>query len=329
MIKRRDVIIAPGLYAIVLPIAAQAQQSSKPARIAVLASGSLETTGGQFVDVFKRRLRDLGYVEGKDVVYEIRWAHGKLERLPALAQELVTLNPDVILSMTGTAALAARQATTKIPIVFARSDDPVGIGLVNSLARPGGNVTGLSSLAGDTSPKLLEFLLAAVPKLSRLAVLSQSSDPTTAPALKNLQTAAQSVNVNVIAIEASAPAEIDTAFARMTREHADAVSVSASHLFFVQRSQIADLALKHRMPSIFALREHSESGGLMSYGQNLADSYQRAATYVDKILKGAKPADLPIEQPTKFELIVNLKAAKAIGLTIPEAFLARADEVIE
>jgi putative ABC transport system substrate-binding protein len=329
MIKRRDVIIAPGLYAIVLPIAAQAQQSSKPARIAVLASGSLETTGGQFVDVFKRRLRDLGYVEGKDVVYEIRWAHGKLERLPALAQELVTLNPDVILSMTGTAALAARQATTKIPIVFARSDDPVGIGLVNSLARPGGNVTGLSSLAGDTSPKLLEFLLAAVPKLSRLAVLSQSSDPTTAPALKNLQTAAQSVNVNVIAIEASAPAEIDTAFARMTREHADAVSVSASHLFFVQRSQIADLALKHRMPSIFALREHSESGGLMSYGQNLADSYQRAATYVDKILKGAKPGDLPIEQATRLELVINLKTAKALGLTIPSSLRARADEVIE
>jgi len=329
MIKRRDVIIAPGLYAIVLPIAAQAQQSSKPARIAVLASGSLETTGGQFVDVFKRRLRDLGYVEGKDVVYEIRWAHGKLERLPALAQELVTLNPDVILSMTGTAALAARQATTKIPIVFARSDDPVGIGLVNSLARPGGNVTGLSSLAGDTSPKLLEFLLAAVPKLSRLAVLSQSSDPTTAPALKNLQTAAQSVNVNVIAIEASAPAEIDTAFARMTREHADAVSVSASHLFFVQRSQIADLALKHRMPSIFALREHSESGGLMSYGQNLADSYQRAATYVDKILKGAKPGDLPIEQATRLELVINLKTAKALGLTIPSSLRARADELIE
>jgi len=295
----------------------------------VLASGSLETTGGQFVDVFKRRLRDLGYVEGKDVVYEIRWAHGKLERLPALAQELVTLNPDVILSMTGTAALAARQATTKIPIVFARSDDPVGIGLVNSLARPGGNVTGLSSLAGDTSPKLLEFLLAAVPKLSRLAVLSQSSDPTTAPALKNLQTAAQSVNVNVIAIEASAPAEIDTAFARMTREHADAVSVSASHLFFVQRSQIADLALKHRMPSIFALREHSESGGLMSYGQNLADSYQRAATYVDKILKGAKPGDLPIEQATRLELVINLKTAKALGLTIPSSLRARADEVIE
>jgi putative ABC transport system substrate-binding protein len=205
----------------------------------------------------------------------------------------------------------------------------VGIGLVNSLARPGGNVTGLSSLAGDTSPKLLEFLLAAVPKLSRLAVLSQSSDPTTAPALKNLQTAAQSVNVNVIAIEASAPAEIDTAFARMTREHADAVSVSASHLFFVQRSQIADLALKHRMPSIFALREHSESGGLMSYGQNLADSYQRAATYVDKILKGAKPGDLPIEQATRLELVINLKTAKALGLTIPSSLRARADEVIE
>jgi len=328
MIKRRDLIIAPGVYAIVVPMAAQAQQPAKPARIAVLAASSPETTG-RFFDVFMRRLRDLGYVEGKDVVYEIRWALGKLERLPELAQELVALNPDVIFTPTGSVALAARQATTKIPIVFARADDPVASGLAKSLARPGGNVTGLSSLASDTSPKLLEFLLAAIPRLSRLAVLSQTSDPTTAAALKNLQTAAQSANVNVITIEASAPAEIESAFVRMTREHADAVFVLASVLFFLQRRQIADLALSHRMPSIFSIREHSESGGLMSYGQNLADGFQRAATYVDKILKGAKSGDLPIEQSTRLELVINLKTAKALGLTIPSSLRARADEVLE
>jgi putative ABC transport system substrate-binding protein len=328
MIERRQLMIALGGLAIGAPLAAHAQQPGKPASIAVLASGSPETTG-HFIDAFIRRLRELGYVEGKDVVYETRWALGKLERLPELARELVALQPDVIFTATGSVALVARQATTQIPIVFAVADDPVASGLAKSLARPGGNVTGLASLAGDTSPKLLELLLAAVPKLSRLAVLSQSTDPTTAAALKNLRTAAQSVNVNVITFEASTPAEIESAFARMAREHADAVFVSNSILFFSQRRQIADLALSHRIASIAVQREYPESGCLMNYGLNLADNFRGAATYVDKILKGAKPGDLPIEQATRFELVINLKTAKALGLAIPTSLRLRADEVIE
>ena len=325
MIRRRDLTIAL-LGVLAAPLGAQAQ-STKPARVAVLAPSSPDV-GGHLVDAFTRRLRELGYVEGKNVVFEIRWARGKLDRLPELAQELVALNPDVIFTTSGTVALALRQATTKIPIVFGISDDPVASGLAQSLARPGGNATGLSSLASDTSPKLLESLLAVLPRLSRLAVLSNPSDPTTAAALKNLRAAAQSSNVDVIAIDASDPAEIESAFARMTREHAGAVFVSSSPQFFFQRRQIADLALRHRLPSLFALREYSESGGLMSYGRNYAESCQRAADYVDKILKGAKPGDLPIEQATRLELVINLKTAKALGLTIPQSLLLRADEVI-
>jgi putative ABC transport system substrate-binding protein len=328
MIERRKLMIALGGLAIGAPLAVHAQQPVKPARIAMLASGNPETTGYLF-DAFKQRMRDLGYVEGKDVVYETRWALGKLERLPELARELVALQPDLIFTGTGAVALVARQATTQIPIVFAYADDPVASGLAKSLARPGGNVTGLSSLASDTSPKLLELLLAAVPKLSRLAVLSQSTDPTTAAALKNLQTAAQSVNVNVITFEASTPAEIESAFVRMAREHADAVFVSNSILFLIQRRQIADLALSHRIASIAGIREFPESGCLMNYGQNIADNFRGAATYVDKILKGAKPGDLPVEQATRFELVINLKTAKALGLAIPASLRLRADEVIE
>lgn len=327
MITRRDLTIALlGAHALAAPLGAQTQ-AAKPARVAVLGTSSPET-GGFLVDAFMRRLRELGYSEGKNVGFEIRWARGHLERLPELAQELVALNPDVIFTTTGTAALVVRQATTKTPIVFGASDDPVASGLAQSLARPGGNATGVSTLASDTSPKLLEFLLAAVPGLSRLAVLSDPSDPTTAAALRNLRTAAQSLNVDVIALDASDPAEIESAFARMTREHAGAVLVSGSTRFFFQRRLIADLALRHRLPSVFAVRESTESGGLMSYGRNLAEGSQHAADYVDKILKGAKPGDLPIEQATRLELVINLKTAKALGLTIPQSLLLRADEVI-
>jgi putative ABC transport system substrate-binding protein len=284
--------------------------------------------GGFLVDAFMRRLRELGYAEGKNVGFDIRWARGRLEQLPELVQELLALNPDVIFTTSGNGALAFRQATTKTPIVFGGSDDPVAVGLAQSLARPGGNATGVSNLASDTSPKLLEFLLAAVPGLSRLAVLSDPSDPTTVAALKNLRSAAQSLNVDVIVFDALEPAEIEGAFARMTREHAGAVLVSSSTRFFFQRRLIADLALGHGLPSVFVWRQGTESGGLMSYGRNLAEGPQRAADYVDKILKGARPGDLPIEQATRLELVINLKTAKALGLTIPQ-LLPRADEVIQ
>jgi putative tryptophan/tyrosine transport system substrate-binding protein len=328
VIDRRGLLKALGVSAMTLPAARAQQQSAKPARVAVLASSSPET-GGYLVDAFTRRMRELGYVEGNNVAFEIRWARGKLERLPELAQELVALSPDVIFTTTGAVALAVRQASTKIPIVFGNSDDPVASGLAQSLARPGGNATGLSSLTSDVSPKLLEFLLAAVPRLSRLAVLSQPADATTAAALKNLQAAAQSLNLEVISVDAADPAQIEGAFARMTREHAGAVLVSNSALFFFQARRIADLALKHRLPSIYALREFSEFGGLMSYGANLADNFRGAATYVDKILKGAKPGDMPIEQVTRLDLVINLKTAKALGVTIPQSLLLRADELIQ
>jgi putative tryptophan/tyrosine transport system substrate-binding protein len=327
MIRRRDLTIALlGVHALAAPLGAQAQPA-KPARVGVLGTSSPET-GGYLVDAFTRRLRELGYVEGKNVGFEIRWARGHLERLPELAQELVALNPDVIFTTTGNGALAVRQATTQTPIVFGSSEDPVAGGLAQSLARPGGNATGLSTIGSDTSPKLLEFLLAAVPGLSRLAVLSDPSDATTTAALKNLQTAAQSLNVDVIAFDAADPAEIESGFARMTREHAGAVLVSSATRFFFQRRLIADLALRHRLPSVSAMREITESGGLMSYDRNQAVSSQRAADYVDKILKGAKPGDLPIEKATRLELVINLKTAKALGLTIPQSLLLRADKVI-
>ena len=327
MITRRDVTIALlGVYALAGPLSAQTQ-TAKPARVAVLGTSSPEM-GGFLVDAFMRRLRELGYVEGKNVAFETRWARGHLEQLPELVQELLALNPDVIFTTTGNAALAVRQATTKTPIVFGGSDDPVAVGLAQSLARPGGNATGVSNLASDTSPKLLEFLLAAVPGLSRLAVLSDPSDLTTVAALKNLRSAAQSLNVDVIVFDALEPAEIESAFARMTREYAGAVLVSSSTRFFFQRRLIADLALRHGLPSLFAWRQGTESGGLMSYGRNLAEGSERAADYVDKILKGARPGDLPIEQATRLELVINLKTAKALGLTIPQ-LLPRADEVIQ
>ena len=327
MITRRDLTIALlGVHGLAAPLGAQTQ-ATRPARVAVLGTASPEVSGS-IVDAFIRRLRELGYVEGKNVGFEIRWARGHLEQLPELVQELLALNPDVIFTTTGNAALAVRQATTKTPIVFGGSDDPVAVGLAQSLARPGGNATGVSNLATDVSPKLLEFLLAAVPGLSRPAILSDPSDPTIVAPLKNLRVAAQSLNVDVIVFDASDPAEIESAFARMTREHAGAVLVLSATRFFLQRRPIADLALGHRLPSVFAWRQATESGGLMSYGRSLTEGSQRAADYVDKILKGARPGELPIEQATRFELVINLKTAKALGLTIPQSLLLRADEVI-
>jgi putative ABC transport system substrate-binding protein len=309
-----------------LPLA-EAQQPTKTARIAVLGFTTPEGAGFA-IAALKQGLQELGYVEDRNAVFEIRWAGGKRERLSDLAKELVALKPDVIVATSTVTALAARRATTTIPIVVASAADPVGGGLVKSLARPGGNVTGLSNLSADFSPKLLEFLLAVVPRLSLVAVLSNSSNPINATIVRNIQIEAQRLNLNVLLIEAQAPAEIENAVARMARENAGALVVLSDPLFIGQRRQIAELASRNRMPSAFGVREHVEAGGLMSYGQNLPAQFRRAATYVDKILKGAKPADLPIEQATKLELVINLKTAKALGITIPQSVLVRADEVI-
>jgi putative tryptophan/tyrosine transport system substrate-binding protein len=317
--------LAGGLVA--APLAAEAQQAAKIARIGYLAVNLAASPHTR-----EAGLRDLGYVEGRNVVIESRDAEGKFERLPALAAELVALKVDVIVTGSTPAAVAAKQATKTIPIVFAAAADPVASGLVTSLARPGGNVTGLSALAPELVGKCLELLTQAVPGVSRVAVLWQPGghgERTEKDMLKEAEVAARALGVRVQFLEARGPADIDRAFSDMTRARAGALTVWTTAMFVIERRRLVDLAVKNRLPTVFPWREGVDAGGLMSYGANFADLYRRAATYVDKILKGAKPADLPVEQPTKFELVINLKTAKALGLTIPQSLLGRADEIIQ
>jgi len=277
-------------------------------------------------------LRDLGYVEGRNLVIEDRSAEGKFERLPALAAELVALGVDVILAPGTPSAMAARQATGTVPIVVANAGDPVASGLVASLARPGGNVTGLSLLVPELVGKCLEHLRQAVPGAARIAVLWQpGAIPERAEddMLKQAGVAARLLGVQAQFVEARSPADFDRAFSDMAQARAGALAVLTSTMFLIERRRLVALATKHRLPAVYSLREFVDAGGLMSYGANAADLFRRAATYVDKILKGTKPADLPVEQPTKFELVINLKAAQALGITIPQSVLWRADEVIQ
>ncbi len=321
-------VIASGLLA--APRAAGAQQAAKVPRIGYL--GANPAANPHLPEAFRQGLRDLGYVEGRTVVIEYRDAEGKLERLPALAAELVALKVDVILAGGTPGALAAMQATRTAPIVFVGAADPVTSGLVTSLARPGGNVTGLSILLPELVGKNLEQLKQAVPGVSRVAVLWQPGgypERTEKDMLKGAEVAGRALGVRLQFVEARGPADFDRAFSDMTRARAGALTVLASNMFFGERRRLVDLAAKTRLPAVYSYRESVDAGGLMSYGASFADLYRRAATYVDKILKGAKPADLPVEQPTKFELVINLKAAKALGLTIPQSLLQRADEVIQ
>jgi putative ABC transport system substrate-binding protein len=274
-------------------------------------------------------LRELSYVEGKTINIEFRYAEGKPERLPALVAELNRLKVDVIVTANTGAIRAAKEATSTIPIVMAMDSDPVGEGLVASLARPSGNITGLATLAPELSGKQLELLKEIVPKLSRVAVFGTSTSPTTTPSLKEVEPAARALGVKLQYLDVLGPEDIETAFREASKGQAEAVLVLTGPVFASHRKQLADVAAKSRLPAIFAFPEFVEAGGLMSYGANINDLFRRAATYVDKILKGRKPTDLPVEQPTKFELIVNLKAAKQIGLTIPPNVLARADKVIK
>jgi putative ABC transport system substrate-binding protein len=283
-------------------------------------------------EAFRQGLRDLGYVEGRNLVIEYRDAEGKSERLPALAAELVALKVDVIFAPTTATALAAKQATRTLPIVFAVVADPVTSGFVTSLARPGGNVTGLSFLAPELVGKRLELLKQAIPGVTQVAVLWQPGglgERTEKDQLKGAEVAARALGVRVQFVEARGPADIDRAFSDMTRARAGALTVLTGAMLFTERRRLVDPAAKNRLPAVYPWREGVDAGGLMSYGPNVADLFRRAATYVDKILKGAKPADLPVEQPTKFELVINLKTAKALGLTIPPSVLGRADEVIQ
>ncbi len=330
MIDRRTFLAGAGAALLATPLVAEAQPAAKVARIGYLALNL--AANPHVLEPFRQGLRDLGYVEGSNVVIEYRDAEGKPERFPALAAELVALKVDVILVGGTPQALAAKQATKTIPIVFTGTADPVGSGLVTSLARPGGNVTGSSNLAQELVGKCLEQLTQAVPGVSRVAVLWQPGtlgDRTEKEMLERAEAVARALGVRLQFVEARGPADFDRAFSDMTRARAGALTVLPSSMFSSERRRLVDLAAKNRLPAVFPFRWFADVGGLMSYGPNQADLWWRAATYVDRILKGAKPADLPVEQPTKFELVINLKTAKALGLTIPPALLQRADEVIQ
>jgi ABC-type uncharacterized transport system substrate-binding protein len=331
VVTRRAFIgtFAGGLLA--APLAVGAQQAAKVPRIGFLALNP--AANPHLREAFRQGLRDLGYVEGRSLVIEYRDAEGKPERLPVLAAELVALKVDVIVTGGGTpTALAAKQATRTLPIVFASVADPVRSGLVTSLARPGGNVTGSSNFAPELVGKCLDQLKQAVPGVSRVAVLWEpgaGGERTDRDMLKGAEVAARALEVRLQIVEARRPADIDRAFSDMTRARAGALTALGSAMFNSERRRLVDLAAKNRLPAVYPLREFVDAGGLMSYGPNLADLFRRAATYVDRILKGAKPGDLPVELPTKFELVINLKTAKALGLTIPPSLLQRADQVID
>jgi putative ABC transport system substrate-binding protein len=321
-----------GLFAIVVALTvcgarAEAQQPTKIPRIGFLITSSASVIAPR-MDALQQGLRALGYEEGKNIVIERRYAEGKLDRLAELAAELVRLNVDVIVTSGPTATRPAKGATLTIPIVMTFDDDPVCCGFIKSLAQPGGNITGLSTLAPEVSGKQLEILKEVLPRLGRTAVIGTSTREGTAQNLKELDLAAAAFTVKLQYLDIQDPKDIDTTFRAATKERADALVVLQSPVFNPHRARIANLALNSRLPAAYPRREFVEDGGLMSYGVSISDLDRRAATYVDKILKGAKPADLPVEQPTKFEFVVNLKAAKQIGLTIPPNVLARADKVI-
>jgi len=311
------------------PLAAEAQQAGKVHRIGYL-TGGLSTDRPHLIEAFRQGLRELGWVEGQNIIIEYRYAEGRFDRLPDLAAELVRLKVDIIVAVATPASAAAKNATGTIPIVGISLGDPVGTGLIASLARPGGNVTGVSYSVGvETIGKGLELLNEIVPNVRQVAILSNPGNPLHAPAVRDVKVAARSLGVQLQLLEARGPTEFDGAFAAMAKERVGGLFVVADTMFNLHRARLVELAAKSRLPAAYGTRDAVEAGGLMSYGPSLPDLFRRGATYVDKILRGAKPADLPVEQPTKFELVINLKTAKALGLTIPPSLLARADEVIE
>ena len=307
-----------------------AQQPQKVWRIGLLAAASREfyVDSGR-LESFRVGLRELGYVEGKNLLIEARYADGQYDRLPALAAELVGLQVDVIVAAPSPAIRAAKQATTTVPIVFTGTGDPVGNGFVASLARPGGNLTGMSNSNLDVTAKTLELLRAILPKMSRMAVLANPGSSTESAMLKSLHAAANANGIHIVVIEARSPQEIETAFVTMAQERIEALVVAGDALMGMQQRQIAELAIKHRLPSSSQGAPYARSGGLIGYGLNSLDSYRFAAIYVDKILKGAKPGDLPVQQPSRLELVINMRTARELGLTVPQSLLVRADELIQ
>jgi putative ABC transport system substrate-binding protein len=319
---RRRFLLTSLAGAFATPLAAEAQQAGKMYRIGVMFVGSAGPH--VYLDAFRQGLRELGWMEGKNIELEVRAAEGKYERLPAIAAELVRLRVDIIFAPNTPTVVAAKKATTSIPIVMAAVDDPVGRGFVGSLSRPGGNITGLTMQEQDIFAKQLQFLKEVVPKVSRVSVLQTQVDTA-----KGLEEAAKSLRIQLQVLTARSREEFDDAFSSMVRGRADALLVVPTPLFLLHRTRLVELAAKARLPTMHGAKEYAEAGGLMAYGTNYLYNYRHAAVYVDKILKGAKAADLPVEQPTKFELVINLKTAKALGLTIPPSLLGRADQVIE
>jgi ABC-type uncharacterized transport system substrate-binding protein len=327
VIERRA-FIAGALGFLTAPFAAEAQQTRKIPRVGVLGGQSPTDSPAPPILALRQGLRELGYVEGQNIAIEWRWAHGKLERFPDLAAELVKLEVDIIVAATVPGVQAAQKATRTIPIVMGFVSDPVAFGLVASLARPGGNTTGLGVPTPEISGKRLQLLREVAPTVGRVAVLSDPSQPGILVDLKGTEVAARALSVQLQVAEARSTGELDRAFAAIARERVAGIVVLPSTVLYASRVRIAQLAAKHRLPTSGWAREFPEAGCLMSYGANQPDVARRAAYFVDKILEGAKPGDLPVEQPTKFELVINLKTAKALGLTIPPSLLARADEVI-
>jgi putative ABC transport system substrate-binding protein len=319
-------LVALACSLLAAPLTAKAQQPAKIYRIGLLGAIS-PSAYAPFIEAFRQGLRDLGYVEGKNIVIDSRWAEGRYERLPDLAAELVRLKVDVIVTHGPPASRAAKEATTTTPIVMALVGDAVATGLVASLARPGGNITGSSFFLPELSAKRLELLKEAIPGVTRVAVFVNPGNPTFPPALKAMELTAGSSGVELQQVKVRAANEIEGAFAAMAKRRAHALVVIEDALFSAHARRIAELATKSRLPTM-GFTEYAEAGGLMSYGVNRSDLWRRAAVFVDKILKGAKPADLPVEQPTRFELVINLKTAKALGLTIPPSIMVRADQVI-
>jgi putative ABC transport system substrate-binding protein len=325
--KRREFILLLG-GAVAWPLAARAQQAGRIHTIGWLSAGAFDPTSPALTG-FLNALPELGWIEGKNIVFERRFAENRLERLPELAAELVRLKVDVIVGIGTLAPLAAKRATTTIPIVMTAAGDPLGSGLVASLARPGGNVTGMSLMAPDLGGKRLELLKELLPRLGRVAVLWNAANPYAALVFKETQSAGRALGIEVQSLEVRSPDDFNGAFETVRREHPDALITVEDPLTFNYQKRIADFAVANQLPSLHGLREFAIAGGLISYGANIADLSRRAAGYVDKILRGAKPADLPVQQPTKFDFVINLTTAKALGLEVPPTLLARADEVIE
>jgi ABC-type uncharacterized transport system substrate-binding protein len=324
--NRRAFVTGLGIV-VTAPIAAMAQQPEKVRRIGFIEAGS-SSVNGHFLDAFRQGLRDLGYIEGRQLIIDDRWAEGRSELYPDLLTDVIRLNADVIVVSTSAGTLAAKKATQIIPIVFVAISDPVSLGFVDSLSRPGGNITGFTSLAAEVGAKWVQLLKEIVPKASRLALL-WNPETLPAPLLKGIQDAAKVRRVTLESFEVTDPSDLDRAFGAMTRSHVGGLIVYPDAVTVRHRARIVDLASKTQLPAIYMYPEFVQIGGLMAYGPSLPDLFRRSASFVDKILKGAKPADLPVEQPTKFELVINMKTAKALGLTIPPSLLLRADQVID